>query len=247
MGKIDFGSFVVRECTYSPGLRQPRHRHNYSNVSVVTGGEIAEATDAGDYVGRPASVVVKSAGCEHENRISGFGARTLSIEVPPDSSLAPMFAAGRWSWSEEPEVVRAALALRAAFETGIGVETAATQLIGIAIARLPPATSDVDWLETVKRVLHERLDVRLRFDRIAADVGLHPVYLSRAFRKRTGLSMTEYVRSLRIRRARHLLSSSRHSIVAIAGESGFSDASHLCRTFHDTLGVTPRDYRKLFS
>ena len=99
----------------------------------------------------------------------------------------------------------------------------------------------------MREALDTNFDGTIRFEGLARDLHLHPVYLARAFRRMQGMSMTEYVRALRLRHARHALASSRRSVAAIAGESGFSDASHLCRTFSHAFGVTPRAYRLLSS
>jgi AraC family transcriptional regulator len=228
--------FLLRQTTYSPGLRQPRHSHDYSNVTVIVGGMLEEASDGGTYRAEGGSVVLKAAGCEHETRVSGFGARTISIR------LTGGVREGTWRWFEEPEVVRAGLALHR--EPG---DAAAMALVEAVLHAHRETQAPPPWLAPLRKVLDENFDRSLRFDVLARDAGLHPVYVARAFKRHVGMSMSEYVRAARVRHARHLLTSSRRSIDAIAGEAGFTDASHLCHTFSALLGVTPRGYRSSLS
>ena len=227
---------MVREQVYCAGLRLPRHAHDYSNVTVVVGGEIEECAPEGEHRGRAFSVVFKPAGCEHENRVGANGARTLVIELRGD-------AGGRWSWFEEPAVVRAAVSLVRAAPAEREARTAALLaevLVGRASARAAPP-----WLDSITRMLDTHFDEPLRFEAIARDLGLHPVYLSRAFQRYTGRNMSQYVRELRLRHARHLLTASSRAITAIAADAGFADSSHLCRTFSELLDITPGAYRGL--
>jgi AraC family transcriptional regulator len=231
---MEIPPFVLRERVYSAGLRLARHAHAYSNVTVIVGGEIEECAADGEHRGRAFSVVFKPAGCEHENRVGRDGARTLVIEMRGH-------AGGRWAWFEEPEVVRAAIALLRSRAAERVVELLAEVLAGRASVRPSPPS----WLGEITRILDARFDRPLRFDALARELGLHPVYLSRAFQRYTGRTMGQYVRALRLRHARHLLSASSRSITAIAAEAGFADSSHLCRTFSELLELTPSAYRGL--
>ena len=235
--------------TYSAGLRQLRHSHPHTNLTIVTGGQLEEASEKGQHCGRASSVVLKSAGCEHETRISGFGARTLTIQFAPDSVLGRCVPPDTWVWSESAEIVRGALALQCAFRRGAASEwePLASDLVASMTRIAQRASSIPPWLATIRAHLDEHFQCAIRFDALARDAGLHPVYVSRAFHQYVGVSMTEYVRSLRVRHARHLLAASRRSIAAIAADAGFADPSHLSRTFAHLLHVTPREYRRLFS
>jgi AraC family transcriptional regulator len=231
---MELPPFVLRESVYSAGLRLARHAHDYSNVTVIVGGEIDESTPDGEHRGRAFSVVFKPAGCEHENRVGRDGARTLVIEMRGD-------AGGGWAWFEEPCVVRAAIALVRSRAEDCARALLAEVLVGRASARpVPPS-----WLPDVTAMLDARFAEPLRFDALARQLGLHPVYLSRAFQRYTGRTMQAYVRTLRLRHARHLLSASSRSITAIAADTGFADSSHLCRTFSELLELTPSAYRGL--
>jgi AraC family transcriptional regulator len=242
--RLDFRSFVVRQCVYSPGLRQRRHSHEYNNVTVITGGQLDESSERGEYRCRPSSVVLKAAGCEHETRISGYGARTLTIEFGSAFPIAPQ----TWLWSEDIGIVRSALALQLAFcsRRVDDVERLAVDLIASAIERNHDDDVRIPkWVLEIKATLDASFQEPICFEALARDIGLHPVYVSRAFRRHVGRSMTDYVRALRLREARHLLAASRWNIGAIAGQAGFSDSSHLCRTFSDLLQMTPKTYRRL--
>jgi AraC family transcriptional regulator len=238
--RAEFRRFTVREIGYAAGGRMGRHAHDYSNVTAVLSGEMEERTESSEHRGRACSVLVKPAGTLHENYWLGRrGTRTISIEMKD----TPLDA---WRWLEDPETARAALGLAAAMRGSSrdDVETNAMALLALA-TNVPSETNAPPWLDEVKRTLEARFDEPLRFEEVAVRVGLHPVYLSRAFRRHTGLSMGEYVRALRLRHARHLLSATTWPLASISAESGFADASHLCRVFADAHGVTANTFRRL--
>jgi AraC family transcriptional regulator len=229
---------AVRECVYPAGLRLARHVHDYSNVTVITGGSIDEVTETGGHHGSPFSVVFKPRGVEHENRVGRDGARTLSIQLRGDVD------GHAWAWFEEPSVVRAALAL--ARSTAVDIEARAVALLAeVLVGRASARPPSPPWLQEITRTLQSRFDEPLRFDALAREIGLHPVYLSRAFQRYTGQTMQECVRALRLCHARQLLSTSVRTVSSIAADSGFADSSHLTRTFSRSLGITPNAFRGL--
>lgn len=101
----------------------------------------------------------------------------------------------------------------------------------------------VPWLLQVRDLLHDELYENLQLEYIAGKVGVHPAHLTKAFRQHFGQSIGEYVRALRISRARHLLETSDLPIGEIAFATGFIDQSHFTRTFKRHTGQTPHSYR----
>jgi len=242
--RIDFGGFVVREVGYAAGRRMPRHAHDFSNVTAVISGEMEETADAGQHRGRSCSVLLKPAGTMHSNYWMGRrGTRCISVEF--------RFGNGpemTWQWLEDAATARAALALAAALHdtSRDDVETHAHAFVATAVSAAAATAGEAPpWLANAKRTLESHFDEPIRFDALARDLGLHPVYLSRAFHRHTGMAMSEYVRSLRLRHARHLLSATERPLAAVSADAGFADASHLCRVFAETHGLTPRAFRAL--
>lgn len=68
--------------------------------------------------------------------------------------------------------------------------------------------------------------------------------LERVFLAETGASPSEYYRNSRLKYARYLLTTTDLPVVTIAGESGFSDASHFIRHFQQLYGMAPGRLRK---
>src|SRR5205823_14307594 len=62
--------------------------------------------------------------------------------------------------------------------------------------------------------------------------------------ERLGVPLMEYLTRFRLEVARHLLTASRLTIDQVAGEAGFSSASHLSRAFLAHSGYRPGNYRR---
>lgn len=72
--------------------------------------------------------------------------------------------------------------------------------------------------------------------------GYNETYLCRRFKDITGLSPVEYIKILRLEKARSLLKHSNESISAIAIECGFSDINYFSRRFKAHYKITPKEY-----
>lgn len=76
--------------------------------------------------------------------------------------------------------------------------------------------------------------------------GLAERSFKRRFQLATGMTPLEYVHTLRLEEAKHLLESSTHSIEAIANEVGYEDAGFFSRLFRRQVNLTPALYRRRF-
>ena len=85
-------------------------------------------------------------------------------------------------------------------------------------------------------------DCNLSVHRIASQVGVSDDYLTRQFRRVTGISTQEYLRRYRFARAMDLLQTD-CSIGDVAKQAGFRTLSYFSREFTRELGVTPSKYR----
>lgn len=80
--------------------------------------------------------------------------------------------------------------------------------------------------------------------KLSHEIGYSYSYLSRCFKKSTGISFNTYVNQYRISHACYLLNNTNHSILQCALDSGFGSLRNFNRNFTENVGMTPSEYRK---
>lgn len=71
-------------------------------------------------------------------------------------------------------------------------------------------------------------------------------YLIRSFTKQVGVSPYRYLQTVRIGKAKKLLESG-ISPIDVSGMTGFSDQSHFTNFFKEFIGLTPKQYQRIFT
>ncbi len=241
------GPYHVRAIDYPPGYRQPEHHHDAPSITLVLAGDIRETTRTADEFGGALSVVAKPAGVRHANHVGPRGARTVQVACVPGGGGAP--EPTRWQWSHggsaSAPLLRLASALRAPGGSTSAVEDLVTEAIAAAEAG-GRARGDVPgWLARVKQALDDQLEAGVSIGYLAALAGAHPVSVSRAFRRHFGVTVTEYRRRERVRRAAGRIAVSAQSLSAVGHGTGHADHAHLCREFRRLTGLTPSEYRRI--
>jgi transcriptional regulator GlxA family with amidase domain len=79
---------------------------------------------------------------------------------------------------------------------------------------------------------------------LALRVGLSERQVSRLFRAQYGQTFREQLCERRLERAKGLLAESARSVIAIAGETGWSSLAHFNAVFRRRVGLTPTQYRR---
>lgn len=100
-------------------------------------------------------------------------------------------------------------------------------------------------LRIAEETMLARLDQRLPISVVAERCGVSAVHFSRAFRRTTSETPHRWLMRRRLEKACALLVSTDETIADIALACGFSDQSHLTRTFSLLIGTTPASWRAL--
>jgi AraC-like DNA-binding protein len=74
--------------------------------------------------------------------------------------------------------------------------------------------------------------------------GMNPAYLSAVFKEETGLSLLEYINTLRIEEGKRLLAAG-CEVSDAAGQCGFHSSGTFIRVFKKLAGLTPGQYREM--
>jgi len=105
------------------------------------------------------------------------------------------------------------------------------------------APGQAEWLDRVVEWMNDECCSNLTLTQAAELAGVHPVHVSRSFRRTQGCTFREYLTLIRLRRATELLKRSSRHVTEIAFACGFSDHAHFTRTFKRATGVTPTGHR----
>ena len=159
----------------------------------------------------------------------------------------------------DPLLEQLAIALADALRSGsvrdgLYIDTVA-QMMAVHLARAHSVQSRQTSLPPTPTVPHQRmrqliefieanLDQPLTLDAMAAQVGISPLYLARAFKAAIGQSPHQYVLARRIERAKELLRNTAIPIIDVALSVGFSSQSHLSHWMIRHTGVSPGVYRR---
>ena len=77
--------------------------------------------------------------------------------------------------------------------------------------------------------------------------GLAERTFKRRFHTATGMAPLEYVHTLRIEEAKHMLETGDLPIEAVASEVGYEDSAYFTRLFRNRVSLTPAQYRRRFA
>lgn len=248
---------ALAETQYAAGTVVPAHEHETALCVLVLEGTFEEY-GAREHTCLPGSLVFLPAGAAHSHRFLAPRSRAFTVQFGAEwttrlsecdvrvPTRGHTVARGRGSWSAARlyEEFRTSNAPSALVLDERAIETLAT------LANAPPTTGNEQrarWL----RVARDYIDAHFRESFALADLarltGVHPAYLSRAFRRHTGETLSGRVRRLRLEHASERLARDRAAIGMIGIDAGFADHSHFTREFKRATGTTPQAYRDLFS
>ena len=107
--------------------------------------------------------------------------------------------------------------------------------------------SQIEQSRVVKRAIHfinNNYDQDMNLNRIAQHLNINPSYLSRHFKKKLGVNITEFITTKRVFAAKNLLISTDGNVTEIALAVGFQNISYFNVVFKKHTGSSPTAFRK---
>ncbi|MBP3312985.1 MAG: response regulator transcription factor [Butyricicoccus sp.] len=96
---------------------------------------------------------------------------------------------------------------------------------------------------SVKAYVDSHYGEALSLDQLAQQFYLSPSYLSRIFKRETGVNLSTYLQNVRIDAAKTLLRTSNLKSYEVAERVGINDPVYFSRIFKKITGFKPKDYR----
>lgn len=130
--------------------------------------------------------------------------------------------------------------------SGLAIEALVLQLcLEIEAREFTISGAEPSWVGRFKELIREE-GTALDLQSLSAELGIHPVHLSRALPKYLDTTLGDFVRRERIRKSFEFLGNPGYSFTEIAHLCGFADQSHFNRIFRQYFKATPGTFRKQF-
>jgi AraC family transcriptional regulator len=252
MLRFESPHFAARVLDYAPGLRLRRHAHEHAHFCFVLHGNYEEDLCGRSRKRQREDLMFYPPDTPH-GEDHATGSRHLVVEIgQPIWSRANQAS----SIAKEPLELRSlngrAIARRLISELRRNDDLMPLQIEALVLELLvetarPSRRSYCPvppWVQVAEEFIRNNLFDTMTLANIAEAAQVHPVYLSRAFRKHQGTTVGEFIRRLRVEAAQRLLANTGSSLAAIASECGFADQSHLFRVFRSIVGISPAEYRR---
>jgi AraC family transcriptional regulator len=247
---------ILSEYSYQPEIKLPRHSHCLPYFNLILEGAYEEIHGGKVRECKMAMLFFHPEGEVHANRFLTNRTRVFRFEigirwleraqqygVALNCPLALSSGGAVWLASRLYRELYATDAASALMVEGLLLEIVAeaSRYKPAGEGRTPPR-----WLKGAKELIHAKFSEPISVNNLAEILSVHPIHLSREFRRYYGQSIGEYVRHLRIEFACRELAEKPTPLLEIAAAAGFADQAHLTRTFKRITGLTPRQYRTNF-
>ncbi len=91
--------------------------------------------------------------------------------------------------------------------------------------------------------IEENYQLDLDVEMLCHHVNYSRSYLSRLFKAETGMTIPEYISTIRVARAKHLLTESQIPMREVAASVGINDPFYFSKIFKKHTGISPSEYR----
>lgn len=261
-----FGRAVlVRQCSglalaeihYDGGAVVPEHSHETALCVLVLEGAFEEQSERKRALCSAGTVLFVPAGAPHAHSFLARRSRAFTVQFG-DEWTSRLAACGV-RFPTDPKIISLGAASwcaarlygefrRGSTRSDLALDERALETLA-AVAPKPNASTETraKWLCQVREYLSAHFRDNFSLAHLSRLTGIHPAYLSRAFRRHTGETLSCCMMRLRLEYAADRLVREDASIGLIGLEAGFADHSHFTRAFKRATGTTPLAFRTLFS
>lgn len=224
------------------------HSHADAHFLLFLEGSYLSSAAGAPAVSTRPMLIYNPPGVMHRDCFRSAGGRFFTLSVSPvtqseGTPLLPQHAlvldAGAFALAE-----RVAAAARDPHGETLWLESLCSALLARTAENLGPMLRAAPaWLHRVCERLRDECGRDLNLGDVAREAGVHPVYLTRVFRKHLRCTPGDYLRRCRLDKAAALLMRRHLPLAEVAQTCGYYDQAHFSHAFRRAYGVAPSLYR----
>lgn len=239
-----FRDITVTETVYSAPVSEDWHCHEFNHITLFLDGGNCEQRSTGDKQIVPGRILTYPSGIQHRNRHTLFPSRNINIEIHDrflrQNALSLPDAFKRTVLPEVLDIYDECIHASSHTDESIHALVAVLLSTHSATEAAPPR-----WLKDIKAMLHDHWNENLSLSQLSSATGVHPVTISKSFRKFFGTTLGQYTRLIKVNKALALTRTTGMPLVQVAMECGFFDQSHFIKAFRSVTGRSPKRWAQL--
>lgn len=104
--------------------------------------------------------------------------------------------------------------------------------------------NDEILMDKIMKAINSRIDdPQLNVEELGIEVGISRAHLHRKMKELIGMTPSDFIRNVRLRKACEILKKPDVDITQVAYKLGFTSQPHFSTAFKKFTGVTPSEYR----
>lgn len=243
-GRFATAHAVLSRVVHRAPRALPEHDHALAYFCMLVDGSYVEYVAGCKFDYHPYEVGFHPACMPHRDTVGARGGEFLCLEIYAEPLALADVRLRRNPVLLPGDVSLQMIRLRRAFVAGtlgpFELESTVWELCGDASAETACRERGTPrWLRRCLEIVEEDFADSLTVTGIAVQVGVHPVHVSREFRRRFGQTLGEYANKVRIRAACAAMACQTQPLAAVAASTGFADQAHFCRVFKRMVGCAP--------
>ncbi|WP_294743642.1 helix-turn-helix domain-containing protein [uncultured Exiguobacterium sp.] len=116
-----------------------------------------------------------------------------------------------------------------------------------AMECIQPVVESGEAIDQIAKYIETHYAEELTLQFMSERFYLSREYISRRFKQRFSVNLSDYIQTIRLNRAKELLSETEARIYEIALEVGYQDDKYFRKVFKKQFGMTPNEFRELLS
>lgn len=244
--KYDFDSYILSIVDFHAPASEEWHYHENTHFSLVLQGGSRESRKSEDFELSAGKIILYNEGELHCNRHTAYPSKHLIVELKKSFHGENQLDAKRFSKSNMRDLDTHLNLLNIYNELYLG-DIYSPESIDFSFNQLLSSPDDSThipvWMEKLKEVISDRWDEFISLDDLSKMFNVHPVTVSKYFKKYFGCTLGDYMRKVKLEKAIYFLLHTKKPIAEISDFCGFSDQSHMIKLFKNYIGFLPTQIR----
>lgn len=247
-GVFNFDSYMLSLVDFNTTCYEDWHYHENMHLSLVLQGGSRESRKNGDFQLTAGKIILYNEGETHCNKHTIFPSKHLILEFKKDFFNKKTLDK-KYFTKTNVQDVDVTLALLNIYNELHLNDVYSSNAIDFSLNQLLESDDKTlyipIWVKQLKEIIEDRWDEFISLKELAVIFNVHPVTISKYFKKYYKCTLSDYMRKIKMEKALVLLTETNKPITEISDICGFSDLSHLIKVFKTYIGFLPNQFRSL--